>query len=122
MEHIYIICRVLSKLQLIYICSIRIRPIFEVIKPHLKAIAAEDDNQITNFPLYSLFPLSDRCRDIMVMRELSNPVIFYSATMSTISSFLKDHKDELSIGDCNAITGSVIVARLVFGLVAKASD
>ena len=85
-------------------------------------MVATDDDQITNFPLHSLFPLSERCRDIMVMRELANPVIFYSSTMCSISSFLREHKDELSIGDCNAITGSVIVGRLVFGLVAKAAD
>ena len=37
MKYIYIICRVLSKLQTMYICSITIQPTFEDINPFLKA-------------------------------------------------------------------------------------
>ena len=87
-----------------------------------KAAVPDDDDSLMKFPIYQLLPLSDNCRRLIVESELGNPLVFYSQTLYSIGKFLQKYKDSLSVSDCNAVTASVIVARLVFAAVLKANE
>lgn len=87
-----------------------------------KAAVPVDDDSLMKYPIYQLLPLSDQCRRLLVESELANPLVFYSQTLFSIGRFLQKHKDSLSVSDCNAVTASVIVARLVFSAVLKANE
>ena len=81
-----------------------------------------DDGLISNSSIHQLLPLSENCRNLIVQSELGNPVLFYSQSLFSVGQFLQEHKNSLSVADCNGIVASIIVARLVISANMKATE